>query len=57
MSPFRLYNLAADIGEARDLSTQHPDKAKELLAAWENWSAQLARPRWGPGSVPADARK
>ncbi len=57
LSPFRLYNLTEDIGEARDVSTQHPDKAKELLAAWEDWSAHLARPLWGPGSVPADAPK
>ncbi|AGA24979.1 sulfatase [Singulisphaera acidiphila] len=50
VTPFRLYNLAKDIGETNDLSTENPDKAKELLAAWEDWSGQLARPLWGPGS-------
>ena len=55
LSPFRLYNLAEDVGEARDRSGDYPDKAKELLAAWEAWSGQLARPLWGPGSVATDA--
>ena len=49
VTPFRLYDLTADPGEARDLSTQHPEKVKELLAAWESWDAQLANPLWGPG--------
>ncbi len=48
VTPFRLYNLADDPGEARDLSTQNPEKVKELLAAWESWDAQLAKPLWGP---------
>ena len=47
LSPFRLYNLAEDIGEAHDRSGDHPDKAKELLAAWEDWSRQLAQPALG----------
>jgi arylsulfatase A-like enzyme len=55
LSPFRLYNLADDIGEAHDRSGDYPDKAKELLKAWEDWSRQLARPLWGPGSIAAEA--
>lgn len=55
VTPFRLYNLAQDIGETQDLSEKNPDKAKELLAAWEDWSRQLARPLWGPGSGAAQA--
>jgi arylsulfatase A-like enzyme len=55
LSPFRLYNLSEDIGEAHDRSADYPDKAKELLAAWEDWSKGLARPLWGPGSVAAAA--
>lgn len=51
LSPFRLYNLTEDIGEAHDRTTDYPEKAKELLAAWEDWSRQLARPLWGPGSA------
>ena len=56
LSPFRLYNLTEDVGEAHDRSADYPDKAKELLAAWEGWSQQLARPLWGPGSVSAEAK-
>ena len=48
LSPFRLYNLAEDVGEAHDRSADYPDKAKELLTAWEDWSRQLAQPLWGP---------
>ena len=53
VSPFRLYNLADDLGETHDLSAEQPDKARELLAAWEDWDRQLARPLWGPGNAPA----
>jgi arylsulfatase A-like enzyme len=49
-TPSKLYNLAQDIGEANDLAAAHPEKVKELEALWQKWSAQLARPRWGPGS-------
>ena len=30
--PFELYNLAEDIGEAKNLAGQYPDKVKELRA-------------------------
>lgn len=30
--PWELYNLAADIGETRDLASQHPDRVSELAA-------------------------
>ena len=56
LSPFRLYNLAEDLGEARDRSADQPEKAKELLAAWEDWSRQLAQPLWGPGSAAVAAK-
>lgn len=54
LSPFRLYNLAEDVGEAHDRSSEYPDKARELLTAWEDWSRTLARPLWGLGSAGAD---
>ncbi|MCI0456177.1 MAG: sulfatase [Gemmataceae bacterium] len=50
VTPRRLYHLAQDIGEANDLAAKHPEKVKELEAAWQNWNAQLARPLWGAGS-------
>ena len=49
VTPFRLYNLADDPGESRDLSSEKPEKVEELLAAWKAWDAQLAEPLWGPG--------
>ncbi len=46
-APMKLYNLAADIGEARDLAKVQPDKVKELEAVWQAWNAQLVPPLWG----------
>jgi len=39
-----LFNLAEDIGESNDLALSQPAKVKELRAAWDAWSSQLARP-------------
>jgi arylsulfatase A-like enzyme len=47
LSEATLYNLAEDIGERRDLAAEHPDKVKELAAAWQTWNRQLALPLWG----------
>jgi arylsulfatase A-like enzyme len=44
-----LYNLAADIGERNDLAAKHPDKVKELQAAYDKWNAELAGPKWARG--------
>ena len=48
----RLYNLAADIGETKDLATQMPDKAKELQSRWDAWNIANVKPLWGgaPGA-------
>jgi arylsulfatase A-like enzyme len=54
VTPFRLYNLADDPGESRDLAADRPDKAEELLAAWRSWDAQLVEPLWGPGGPSRD---
>ena len=43
----KLYNLAADIGEAQDQTAAHPEKAAELHDLWEKWNAEQARPLWG----------
>ena len=42
-----LYNLAADIGESKDLAAAEPAKVKELQAMWDKWSAEQA-----PASAP-----
>jgi arylsulfatase A-like enzyme len=41
-----LFNLAEDAGESKDLSAAHPDKVKELQAAWQEWNAQLQAAKW-----------
>ncbi len=56
-TPPRLYNLADDISETKDLSAENPEKLAELQADWQVWDAQLARPLWGPGGNPARARR
>jgi arylsulfatase A-like enzyme len=40
----RLVDLANDPGERTDLSARHPEKVKELEAAWKKWNAGLAPP-------------
>ncbi|WP_240911094.1 sulfatase-like hydrolase/transferase [Paludisphaera soli] len=54
VTPFRLYNLAEDPGESRDLAAERPEKVAELLAAWKGWDAQLVEPLWGPGGPARD---
>ena len=41
-----LYNLAADVAEANDLTSQQPQKAAELRAAWDKWNADNQPPAW-----------
>jgi arylsulfatase A-like enzyme len=40
----KLINLASDPQETTDLSARHPEKVKELEAAWKKWSAELVNP-------------
>lgn len=49
VSPARLYNLANDVGEKTDLLSQHPEKAKQLQAAWDEWNQANVAPLWGGG--------
>ena len=44
-----LYNLAADIGETKNLAAAQPHKVKELAGIWQAWNRQLVRPLWFPG--------
>lgn len=41
-----LYNLQNDIGEATDLSAKHPEKVKELQAAWDAWDKSNVPSLW-----------
>lgn len=43
---WELYNLREDISESKNLASSQPERAKELLAAYEAWNSQLAEPRW-----------
>lgn len=47
ISPPRLYNLADDIGESRDLASARPTIAVELQALWDEWDKTLVPPLWG----------
>jgi arylsulfatase A-like enzyme len=42
----RLFNLASDIGEAKDLSKEEPERVKELQAAWDAWDKENVPPKW-----------
>jgi arylsulfatase A-like enzyme len=52
----QLYNLKQDISEKENLADKHPERLKELAAAWEKLNAGMVDPAWGPGAPPA-ARK
>jgi arylsulfatase A-like enzyme len=51
----RLVNLATDVREEKDLSQQHPEKAKELKALWDKWNSQLMAPGGENPTPPKDA--
>jgi arylsulfatase A-like enzyme len=50
-SAAKLYDLKADIGEATDLAARHPEKVKELQAAWDEWDKGNVPPLWGGGKA------
>ncbi|MDQ2920224.1 MAG: sulfatase [Acidobacteriota bacterium] len=50
LSGAELYNLADDIGEKMNLAAAHPEKVKELGAAWQRWNKELVKPLWPPGA-------
>jgi arylsulfatase A-like enzyme len=41
-----LYDLASDPGESNDLAASRPADTRRLAAAWNEWSRQMAEPRW-----------
>ncbi len=56
--PVRLYNLAEDIGETRDLSEAEPERAERLLARLHAWQHEVGailpqpNPDWKPWGDP-----
>lgn len=67
VSAAKLYNLAADLSETKDLAAAMPEKVKELQSKWDEWNAANLNPRWGsahtdndgaePGNRPAKKTK
>jgi len=45
----KLYNLASDIHEAKDLAAAMPEKVKELQAKWDDWNQGNIDPPKGGG--------
>ncbi len=41
-----LYDLAADLGESRNLAAERRDDGAALRAQWEQWNAHLVAPKW-----------
>ena len=54
VSSVKLYNLATDIGEMKDLAADMPDRVKELQAKWDAWDADNIKPRWGSAHTDND---
>jgi arylsulfatase A-like enzyme len=46
----RLYNLADDLGQTKDLAAAQPERVRHMQEAWDRWNAQMVRPLWGAGS-------
>ncbi|MDO8348843.1 MAG: sulfatase-like hydrolase/transferase, partial [Planctomycetota bacterium] len=45
----QLFDLDADVGEAKDLAASEPEVVKKLQAAWQAWDAQNQPARWTRG--------
>jgi arylsulfatase A-like enzyme len=46
VTDWELYDLAADIGETKNLAAEKPEIVKDLTARYEAWNKTLAEPRW-----------
>jgi hypothetical protein len=45
-NPPELYDLAKDLGESKNLATQHPEIAARLAATVAEWNRELVAPIW-----------
>jgi arylsulfatase A-like enzyme len=41
-----LFDLAADVGETKDLASEHPERVRDLKRLWDQWNAGNIPPRW-----------
>jgi arylsulfatase A-like enzyme len=46
----QLYDLADDIGQTKDRAAAHPERVRELQAAWDRWNEGNVAPLWGAGA-------
>jgi arylsulfatase A-like enzyme len=53
----QLFDLAADIGEKKDLSAEKPEIYKDLTSRYEAWNKTLEAPRWVPANAAKKAAK
>lgn len=56
IEPLALYNLEEDIGEARNLVPDQPERARAMEAAWKDWAAGLKEPLWADAPKPRAAK-
>ncbi len=49
--PWKLFNLAEDMGEQNDLSRQMPEKVEAMAVECEGWWSQMPPERWGSPRV------
>jgi arylsulfatase A-like enzyme len=54
VSAAKLYNVAKDTGETKDLAASMPEKVKELQSKWDEWNAANIKPRWGSSHTDND---
>jgi arylsulfatase A-like enzyme len=55
VTDLKLYNLANDIHEDKDLASSMPEKVSELRTKWDAWNTLNEVPRWGQGADKEDA--
>jgi arylsulfatase A-like enzyme len=53
-SGLKLYNLANDLHEDRDLAATMPEKVRELQAKWDAWNVGNTKPLWGGQHIDND---
>jgi arylsulfatase A-like enzyme len=53
----RLFHLANDIGEARDLVAKEPARVKELKTLYDAWNAEQKDPLWPKGAAKKKKKK
>ena len=46
-----LYNLRQDFAEKENLAEKHPEKFRELVAAWEKLNHEMVDPLWRDGAA------